>query len=581
MKTRLLLLCFSLSVTMYSQTANDTWSVKFSNAMIFRYSPTINTLTLKGWEYSNTIITHGMEKVYNNVTDSVKYLNYIKAYVDAYVGSTGVISATLNSLDRTHPGISCLFLYEKTGQAKYLTAATTLRNMYVGAGATYPKTATGNIFWHKNNGSYNNIILIDGVYMLHPFLARYGKLMGDNAAIDTAINQTLYIYNQLYDGARHLIRHAWNSTKTEVWADPVTGNSSEVWSRGMGWFTMALVDILKNVPAAHPKRAQLLTALSNLAIGIQTYQDATTGMWYQVVDRGTSLSGNYLETSGSAMFVYTLKTAVDSGWISNSYLPVAQKAWDYLKLTANGKITIHSDSYPKINDFAPAMSVQTSAANYVQASLQPVDVPGTAHPHGYAAILMAASVMEFPISLTTLPVHFTAFTVKKTGAEALLHWENDDDAGTEQYEVKRSLDGRNFETIATVASDRSGHYNWSDHPGINGKTYYRITAVTPDGKTVSTQILYVSSRTNALFQVSPNPVVNKQVTISANGLLPGTYQVSLYSSSGNLLLNKKVNVGGESQYSGVLDLPLNAKGICVLKFETTGLKRTQTLLIGE
>lgn len=579
MKARLLLMSLMVSFVLCGQTPNDTWAVKFSNAMIFRYSPTINALTAKGWEYSNTIITHGMEKVYNNVTDSVKYLNYIKAYVDAYVNSSGVISATINSLDRTHPGISCLFLYEKTGQAKYLTAATTLRNLYVGAGATYPKTATGNIFWHKNNGSYNNIILIDGVYMLHPFLARYGKLVGDNAAIDTAINQTLYIYNQLYDGSRNLIRHAWNPTKTEAWADPVTGNSSEVWSRGMGWFTMALVDILKNVPAAHPKRAQLLTALSNLAIGIQTYQDATTGLWYQVVDKGTTLAGNYLETSGSAMFVYTLKTAVDSGWISNSYLTVAQKAWNFLKVTTNGKITIHTDTYPKINDFAPAMSVQTSAANYVQASLQPVDVPGTTHPHGYAAILMAAAVMEFPISLVTLPVHFTAFTVKKTGNDVLLHWENNDESGTEQYEVKRSSDGRNFETIATVVSDGSGLYNWPDHPGSNGKTYYRITAITPDGKTVSTQILYVNSKTNGTFGVSPNPVTGKQVNVSANGLIPGNYQLTLYNAAGSLLMTKRINVGSESQYAGVLDLPTGAQGICVLKFESGTVKRTQTLLI--
>jgi unsaturated rhamnogalacturonyl hydrolase len=143
-----------------------------------------------------------MEKVYNNVTDSVKYLNYIKAYVDAYVNASGVISTPVISLDKAHPGISCLFLYEKTGLIKYKTAATSIRNLFVGASATYPKTATGNILWHKNNGSYNNIILIDGVYMMHPFLAKYGRMFSDNAAIDTAVNQTLYIYNQLYDNVQ-------------------------------------------------------------------------------------------------------------------------------------------------------------------------------------------------------------------------------------------------------------------------------------------------------------------------------------------------------------------------------------------
>lgn len=100
-------------INVFAQTPNDTWAVKFSNALIYRYQPTVNILTNKGWEYSNAIMTHGMEKVFNQVPDSIKYQNYIKAYIDTYVNGSGVISATINSLDRTHPGISCLFLYEK------------------------------------------------------------------------------------------------------------------------------------------------------------------------------------------------------------------------------------------------------------------------------------------------------------------------------------------------------------------------------------------------------------------------------------------------------------------------------------
>lgn len=574
-------IAFSLFFTLIvnGQSPNNTWAVKFSNAMIFRYSPTINTLTSKGWEYSNTIITHGMEKVYNNVTDSVKYLNYIKAYVDAYVNASGVISTPVISLDKAHPGISCLFLYEKTGLIKYKTAATSIRNLFVGASATYPKTATGNILWHKNNGSYNNIILIDGVYMMHPFLAKYGRMFSDNAAIDTAVNQTLYIFNQLYDNVKHLIKHAWNPTKTEAWANATTGNSSEVWSRGMGWFSMALVDILKYVPAAHPKRAQLLTALSNLAIGMQTYQDATTGLWYQVVDRGTGLAGNYLETSGSAMFVYTLKTAVDSGWISNSYLPVAQKAWDYLKNTANAKITINGDGYPKINDFAPAMSVQLTAADYVQASLQPVDCPGTAHPHGYAAILMAASVMEFPLPVT-LPVHFTAFTAKKNGSTVTLNWINSDDTEVSIYEVLRSFNGIDFETAGTLASDRSGQYTWADNGVQSKRVCYRIRAVDISGRTVNSNVVVVNSgAAGAGFQVLPNPVTNGQLSIAADGLVPGTYQLKLINAAGVSLLNKKINIGDEAQYSASLDIPGTAKGIYVLILESGQDRRTKSILI--
>jgi unsaturated rhamnogalacturonyl hydrolase len=205
------------SYSSFGQAAN-TWSVKFSNAMINRYTPTINALTAKGWEYSNSIILHGMEKVYNKVNNPA-YLNYIKTFVDTYLNADGSFKAgvTLVSLDRIHPGIEVLFLYEQfkstsaSDSLKYRTTATNLRNVLVGPTASYAgfRTPVHKMFWHKQ-AAYDNIVMLDGMYMAHPFLAKYGRLFNDNAAIDTAVNQTLYTYYQLYSGTTHLIKHAWH-----------------------------------------------------------------------------------------------------------------------------------------------------------------------------------------------------------------------------------------------------------------------------------------------------------------------------------------------------------------------------------
>ncbi|MBS1511228.1 MAG: glycoside hydrolase family 88 protein [Bacteroidetes bacterium] len=567
----ILLICLC-SLTSPAQTANNTWAVKFSNGIVYRYQPNINNLTGKGWEYSNSIILHGMEKVYNDVPDSAQYLNYIQAYVDAYVNSSGVISPTITTstatLDKAHPGLCCLFLYEKTGLLKYKTAATFLRNIFVGASATYPKTAVGGIFWHKNNGSYNDIILIDGMYMLHPFLVKYGSMFNDNDAIDTAVNQVLYVYNQLYDPTKHLIKHAWNPTKTQSWADPVTGNSSEVWSRGMGWFTMALVDMLKYLPASHPRRGELLTALANLAIGIQTYQDPATGLWYQVVDRGTSLTNNYLETSGSSMFVYALKTAADSGWISSTYLSVAQQAWDYLKDVTHAKIDIYpSDGYPRINGFAPAMSVQTSAANYVQAAYQPVSVPGTTHPHGYAGILMAASVMEFPL-LGVLPVNFLNVSAVQNDNSVQVLWENGDDSQVDYYTIEKGINGKDFTAAGTVQSNQSAKYQWVDSNYLDKTTvYYRIKAVSLNGTITYSSVMIIKSRpanTVAWVQVAPNPVKNRLVNVILNKLYTGSYSISIMTADGAMVTKKQVMVAGMSQIIESIKLPALNKGVYYL-----------------
>jgi unsaturated rhamnogalacturonyl hydrolase len=579
-------LLFFIVSTSDSQSASGTWAVKFSDAIISRYTPTINAMTSKGWEYSNTIILHGIEKVYNQLPAASYpgYLNYIKAFADAYVNTDGTFKAgvTLVSLDRIHPGISLLFLYEKTGLLQYRTAAQTLRNVLVGASASYNpyRTPTKKIFWHKQSG-YDNIMMLDGMYMAHPFLAKYGRMFSDNAAIDTAVNQTLFAYNQLFVAGTKLIKHAWKepgSSGTVSWDDGA-GNSTSVWSRAMGWYTMALVDILKYVPAAHPKRAQLLAALSNLAAGIKTYQDATTGLWYQVVNQtAASLPGNYLETSGSAMFVYTLKTACDSGWISSAtYMPVALAGWNGVKT----KINNYTDSKPRINDFAPAMSVQNTEALYVQATLQPVDCPvssGTQHPHGYAAVLMAASVMEFP--LATLPVHFLSFTAKDLTDKVRINWESGTEDQLDHYEIQRASNGTEFITIGTVPATSASKYSWDDNARENRLMYYRLKAVSLDGAPDYTAIIPVSTKySGRSFQVSPNPVKDGNLTVSINAMPAGKYNLKVLSSAGVLVQKRSITI--QEQGNTVISLPLSAtgKGVYYVQLDGNGLLLNKSVLM--
>jgi unsaturated rhamnogalacturonyl hydrolase len=567
-------LFFSLSS--FSQ-ASNTWSVKFSDAIVSRYTPTINAMTGKGWEYSNTIILHGMEKVYNCVNNA-SYLNYIKGFIDTYLNADGTFTGAVSlvSLDRVHPGISCLFLYEKlksnlADSLKYRTAATNLRNVLVGASATYSpyRTPVKKIFWHKQTG-YDNIMMLDGMYMAHPFLAKYGKLFGDNAAMDTAVNQVLFAYNQLYVSGTHLIKHAWKepgSSGTVSW-DDVAGNSTSVWSRAMGWYMMALVDILKYVPPAHPRRGELLTALSNLAIGIKNYQDPSSHLWYQVVDKtSATLSGNYLETSGSAMFVYALKTASDSGWINSAtYLPVAQSGWTGLQ----SKINNYTDGKPRINDFAPAMSVQNTEALYVQASLQPVDCPvatGTQHPHGYAAILMAASVMEFPLSI--LPVRFISFTAKEYADKIQLTWQNGDESEVDHYEIQKSVNGSDFTVIGNARAAGLPVNNFDDK-AVNSKTvYYRINAISQNGSAHYSAIIAVRKNSKAFeMKISPNPVQDGVVNILLSNVKQGRYSLKVINSAGNVIAAKSIDISDEGNIIQTILLPPgSSKGLYYVQLD--------------
>ena len=186
------------------------------------------------------------------------------------------------------------------------------------------------------------------------------------------------------DQEKKLLYHGWNDNKTADWADRTTGLSPEFWCRGLGWYCMALVDTLEYLPADYSGYQDLKIILETIAEGLEKHQDSRTGLWFQVIDKG-DYPGNWLETSGSAMFVYTLQKASQKGHIDAKYEAVANKGWNGVKsmvaITPKGEMVIRGS--------VQGMGVQTSYENYINKE-QVNNLP-----HGMAAVMMAASVMEY------------------------------------------------------------------------------------------------------------------------------------------------------------------------------------------
>ena len=110
------------------------------------------------------------------------------------------------------------------------------------------------------------------------------------------------------------------------------------------WYAMALVDVLEFIPQHEAGRDSLLDILNNVAVQVKKLQDPKTGGWYQVMDRSGD-KGNYVESSCSAMFIYSLFKAVRLGYIDKSYLDVALKGYkgfldNFIEVDKNGLVTI-------------------------------------------------------------------------------------------------------------------------------------------------------------------------------------------------------------------------------------------------
>ena len=297
------------------------WAIQFADATMTRYDSLVTYLGKKPkYEYDLAFLASAIDKF---GTVDPKYSEYAKAYIDYFVQEDGKINGHKledYNIDRIRPGLNMLDLYERTCDEKYKIAIETLVNQM----ETHPRTNAGG-FWHKKIYPYQ--MWLDGLYMALPFLARYAKDFNQPRWFDEVTFQIEEIYNRTLDANTGLLYHAWDESREQRWCNSETGQSKHFWSRAAGWYIMALVDVLDYLPENHPERPVVIEILNKFSEALLKVQDEKTGLWYQVLDMGGE-ERNYLEASGTAMFVYAFAKGVKNGYLDQKYLDIANKAFD-------------------------------------------------------------------------------------------------------------------------------------------------------------------------------------------------------------------------------------------------------------
>ncbi|KAF7522207.1 hypothetical protein G7054_g12226 [Neopestalotiopsis clavispora] len=192
---------------------------------------------------------------------------------------------------------------------------------------------------------------LDGMYSLAPFYSQWALATGASnktgetnttqANLDDMMLQLDLLWEHCHNETSGLLVHGYDASKTAVWADPITGASPHVWGRSLGWYAMALVDTLEILASAsshvHPVSPLSLAPSSSpscgddlgsystaitekfrsLAAAIIAAVDPTTSAWWQVLDQ-PGREGNYIESSGSAMFAYALLKGSRLGYLNDT-----------------------------------------------------------------------------------------------------------------------------------------------------------------------------------------------------------------------------------------------------------------------
>jgi unsaturated rhamnogalacturonyl hydrolase len=312
--------------------SNLHWSVRAADALMERNLPF-------RWHYEHGLAHKAVEQVWQ-VTQAPSLYAYFHDALDAFVrpdGSIHTYRLDEYNLDQINPGKLLFPLYRVTHAEKFHLAANLLRRQLT----EQPRTSQQG-FWHKQ--IYPFQMWLDGVYMAAPFLAEYGYQFGDPTAFDEATRQILLLEEHARDPRSGLLYHAWDESKQMPWANPNTGCSPNFWGRAMGWYAMAIVDVLDFLPSSHAQRAEIIAIFQRLIEAVGKVQDFSSGLWYQVLDQGER-PGNYLEASASCMFVYAIAKAVRQGVLPQSALPAACKGYQgilshFIRVDAFGRVNV-------------------------------------------------------------------------------------------------------------------------------------------------------------------------------------------------------------------------------------------------
>ena len=238
------------------------------------------------WTYDQSLVLHGIERLWIQ-TANPEYFSFLQKSMELY-------KAQDYNRDNVLFGRILLTLYNVTGQVQYYKAASLLRDHLKG-----------------------QMLAKEGkLYVEQPFYAAYAKQFHEPEAFDEIANQFIWMEKHARDAKSGIA----------------------------GSYEMALVDVLENFPAMHPKRDTLIAIFKRAADAINKAQNPLTDLWYDALNIPKQ-NENDLECNASAMFICAIAKAVRLGLLPTRYLAVSTKGYNgivkqYIKKEGKGSANL-------------------------------------------------------------------------------------------------------------------------------------------------------------------------------------------------------------------------------------------------
>ena len=318
------------------------------------------------WSYVMGIEQEGMLDTYLAYGDE-KISNYLKEYPAKMIDEKGNITGYKYedfNLDNVRTARYIFRMQETFPELRTKGMAKALKTLYKQL-EKQPRTKEG-VWWHK--AIYANQVWLDGIFMGLPFYTYAAQALKGKKApkyYDDAIDQITKTDSRTYDAKTGLWKHAWDETHEAFWADKETGLSKHTWGRALGWYTMAMIEVLDALPEGTDDRDDVVELFQKAMKAVVKYQDKATGVWYDVLD--VQDPRNYLESTCSSMFAYCLLKGVRKGYLPESYKAAGVKAYEgILKefVRVNADKTISLTRCCEVSGLGPAPGPYVEKPNY-------------------------------------------------------------------------------------------------------------------------------------------------------------------------------------------------------------------------
>ena len=171
-----------------------------------------------------------------------------------------------------------------------------------------------------------------------------------------------------------------------------------------------------------------------------------------------------------------------------------------------------------------------------------------------------------------LPIGLISFKVNCQADAVNLKWNTAGNINSGVFEVQRSNDGVQWQTIATIQAGSANQYSYTDESG-NSKSFYRLKLPAEDNTVSYSDI---KSSGCAVFNnkaiIYPNPAIN-YLKLELNNMPDQELSLAVYTGNGQMVLQKNIYVTGTS---ATYTLPVTglAPGVYHVSVQSPGYRKT-------